>query len=113
MALYDIDWFKLGLNALENQEESEITVAKRIKIRRYSADCKTHPEKGMNAFMTEFMDLEHAENYKGSIGIIHGMAQCSDSFYEIAFHLALNGFIVHLVDLEGFGFTSGCRIMAL
>ena len=39
MTLYDIKWFPMGLNAIENLEDGEIMVAKRLKIRRYSADC--------------------------------------------------------------------------
>ena len=74
MALYDVDWFKYGLNALENMEEGEIIVAKRIKMRRYYADCKTSSENGLYAFMTEMSDLEQVDNYKGSIAIVHGMA---------------------------------------
>ena len=49
-------------------------MAKRLKVRRYYADCKTHPDRGMYAFMTEILDLEQAENYHGTIGIVHGMA---------------------------------------
>ena len=31
----------------------------------------------------------------------------------MAIHLALNGFIVHLIDFEGFGFSGGKRITGL
>jgi pimeloyl-ACP methyl ester carboxylesterase len=45
--------------------------------------------------------------------MVHGFAQCQDVFIEAALHYALNGFVVHLVDLEGFGFSGGCRINRL
>ena len=63
--------------------------------------------------MTEMVDLTQADNYKASIGIVHGMAQDSNAFFETAFHFALNGFCVHMVDLEGFGYTSGWRVFGL
>ena len=53
------------------------------------------------------------QEHRGQIGIFHGFGQCSDSFFETALHYALNGFIVHLVDFEGFGFSGGKRISAL
>ena len=53
------------------------------------------------------------QEYRGSIGIYHGFGQCSDGFFETAIHFALNGFIVHLIDFEGFGFSCGTRISAL
>ena len=45
--------------------------------------------------------------------MFHGFAQCSDAFFEMAIHLALNGFIVHLIDFEGYGYSSGKRIAGL
>lgn len=45
--------------------------------------------------------------------MVHGFGQCSDVFFEMALHLALNGFIVHMVDLDGFGYSGGKRIAGL
>lgn len=45
--------------------------------------------------------------------MIHGFAQCSDVYIEGAFQYTLNGFIVHLVDLEGYGFSSGTRVSGM
>jgi alpha-beta hydrolase superfamily lysophospholipase len=45
--------------------------------------------------------------------MIHGFAQCSDVWFEAAFQLALNGYVVHLIDLEGYGLSSGSRICKL
>ena len=61
----------------------------------------------MYALMTEVVDVTQVDNYKGSVAIVHGMAQSSDNFFETCFHFALNGFRVHMVDCEGFGLTSG------
>ena len=45
--------------------------------------------------------------------MFHGFAQCSDVFFEVALQYALNGFIVHLIDFEGFGFAGGKRVTSL
>lgn len=44
---------------------------------------------------------------------MHGLAQCSDVFFEIALTLALNGYFVHMIDLEGSGYTAGSRVSGL
>ena len=68
----------------------------------------------LHLFLTEIVDLTIPKEYlKGSLCIVHGFAQCSDAFFEIALHFALNGFRVHLVDLEGHGFSGGTRIVRL
>lgn len=50
------------------------------------------------------------EQKLGSIVLIHGFAQCSDVWFEAALQLALNGYVVHMIDLEGFGYTAASRI---
>lgn len=42
-----------------------------------------------------------------SICLVHGNSECSDSFFEVGIHHALNGFDVHMIDLKGFGMASG------
>lgn len=113
LTLFDIDYFKLGLNALENLADGEVTLAQRLKVRRHYAPNKTHPEGNMVCMVTEVTDITQAGKYKANVGIVHGMAQCSDPFIEPAIHFALNGFRVILVDLQGFGFTQGPRILRL
>jgi alpha-beta hydrolase superfamily lysophospholipase len=45
-----------------------------------------------------------------TIALVHGFAEnTSSSFLEMAFHDALNGFEVVMVDLKGFGHSSGSR----
>lgn len=45
--------------------------------------------------------------------MIHGLNQCSDTFFEMALHLALNGYFVHMIDLEGSGYCAGLRVNGL
>ena len=44
------------------------------------------------------------------IGLIHGFSECSDGWFESSFIYALNGFLVHSIDNESYGFSSGERI---
>ena len=69
----------------------------------------------MYSHHTQIFDctLEQSNGFRGSIGIFHGFAQCQDTFFEIAIHFALNGFIVHLIDFEGFGYSGGKRVSGL
>lgn len=48
-----------------------------------------------------------------SVALVHGMNQCSDVWFEMAYTLALNGFVVHMVDLEGYGYSAGNRVSNL
>ena len=50
---------------------------------------------------------------RGSIVLIHGFAQCSDVWFETAFQMAMNGYIVHMIDLEGNGYCAGNRVSGL
>ena len=40
---------------------------------------------------------------------MHGFSEESDIWLESAYQLALNGFLVHICDLDGYGFSSGAR----
>jgi alpha-beta hydrolase superfamily lysophospholipase len=42
---------------------------------------------------------------------VHGFSEDSDRWLELAYQLALNGILVHMVDLEGYGFSAGVRGM--
>ena len=67
----------------------------------------------MFSYYTEVCDSRIAENggaFRGQIGVFHGYGQSHDTFLEMAMHYALNGFIVHLIDLEGFGYSGGGRV---
>ena len=82
---YDIDYYKLRLNVLEKFEEGEFILAKRLKfVRRYVHD-KLDPL--MYTHMTTVSDITlqaNNEQYRGSIGLFHGMSQCSDVYFETA-----------------------------
>ena len=112
MILYDIDFYGMGLDVLQTFDEGEFVFANRLRIRRYYVDSTTCGDQGMYTYCTEIIDITKNQ-HKGSIGIAHGAAQCSDVFLEAGFHFALNGFCVHLVDYEGFGYTGGHRINGL
>ena len=45
----------------------------------------------------------------GQIGIVHGFSEDSDIFLEVAYQLALNNFVVHLIDNHSYGYSSGAR----
>lgn len=63
---------------------------------------------------TTFKDTAINEaSRQASVCFVHGIAQCSDDFLEVAMQMALNGLEVHLVDLEGSGYTAGYRCTKL
>jgi len=45
--------------------------------------------------------------------MVHGFCECSDGFLESAFQYALNGMLVHAVDIECHGFAAGSRVSGL
>ena len=40
---------------------------------------------------------------------MHGFSEESDIWLEPAYQLALNGFLVHIIDNDSYGYTSGSR----
>lgn len=66
----------------------------------------------MFALHTNVKDTSYFdEDLKASIAIVHGFGENSDVFLESAIIYALNGLDVHLIDLRGYGFTAGSRMM--
>jgi alpha-beta hydrolase superfamily lysophospholipase len=49
---------------------------------------------------------------KATMIIIHGFAESSDLFLESSLHYAANGIDVHMIDLTGYGYSSGTRMAA-
>ena len=82
---FDIDYHKLRLNVLETFEEGEFVLSKRLKfVRKYVRDPV---DPAMFTHLTTIQDLTREgeeEQYRGSIGIFHGLAQCQDTFFEVA-----------------------------
>ena len=110
LSVFDIDYFGMRLNVLETFDEGEFVLAERLKfIRGYVNDTK---DQTMFTHHTKIFDVTLSQ-YRGSIGMFHGFAQCQDVFFEIALQYALNGFVVHLIDFEGQGYSGGKRISGL
>ena len=84
-SLYAIDYMKRKFNSLESLTEGQFVLAKRLQVTRKTVNSKTNPDPSMYEFVTELVDLQHAGQYKASIGIVHGLAQCSHTFFEIGF----------------------------
>lgn len=53
--------------------------------------------------------MEPLSNIKASICIVHGFGEYSGRFLDIGEHFAKAGFVVHLIDLRGFGYSGGAR----
>ena len=111
LGVYDLKYTENRLNALELVDEGEITFNGKVKILRKYVNGKTQDSTTYDHY-TRFDDTSITEK-KGVIGIAHGFAQCSDTFVETGIQLAMNGYIVFAIDLEGYGFTSGARVCGL
>ena len=102
----------MRLNVLETFEEGEFIFARKLKFVRKYLHCTE--DSVMYSHYSEISDHTLSqEQFKGSIAIFHGFSQCQDTFFETAIQFALNGFIVHLIDFEGFGFSAGKRVSGL
>lgn len=110
--LYDVKYYEQRLHLLETLDEGEITLANRIQILRKYVAPKTQTDSTLYDFMTRVQDITVAEK-RGSIVLIHGFAQCSDVWFEMALTMALNGYVVFMVDLEGNGYCAGNRVSGL
>ena len=104
-------WNENRLNALELLDEGEIKFNGRIQINRKYVCGKTNDSSSYDHY-TLVQDTS-IEKKLGVIGIVHGFAQCSDTFMETQVQLAMNGYIVYAIDLEGYGYTAGARICGL
>ena len=102
----------MKLHVLETFDEGEFTLANRIHVKRYYTAPKTQSDSTLYDHCTKIHDIT-IETKRGSIALVHGLAQCSDVFMEMALTLALNGYFVHMVDLEGAGYTAGSRVNGL
>jgi acylglycerol lipase len=60
-------------------------------------------------YMTKVWDVTRVKK-RASICLMHDFGRCSDTLFELAIQLALNGFVVHLIDLEGHGYSAGNRV---
>ena len=58
---------------------------------------------------TRIVNTDNLDNPTAQIGFVHGFSECSDAWLETAYQLALNNFEVHIIDLEGYGWSAGAR----
>ena len=49
------------------------------------------------------------DKIKASLAIVHGFGEHSGRFLHMADHFAKEGYVVHLIDLRGFGYSGGPR----
>jgi alpha-beta hydrolase superfamily lysophospholipase len=47
-----------------------------------------------------------------SLCIVHGWGEHSSLYLDLAFYFAQQGFVVHMLDLRGFGYSGGSRFQA-
>jgi alpha-beta hydrolase superfamily lysophospholipase len=108
--LYDIDYYERKLDVIELLNDGEYTLGD-IKVKRQYV-TKDH-EKETFLFHTNVKSQGYTDSeMKATLIIIHGFAESSDLFLESALHYAANGIDVHMIDLTGYGFSSGTRMAA-
>ena len=115
MVIYDMDYDKDGgLNALEAFAEGSFKIGKLRVERKYLASGTSEEDirKGLGNKFTHYTRVTNTENQGvpiAQIGFVHGFSECSDTWLETAYQLALNNFDVHCIDLEGYGWSAGVR----
>ena len=105
------------MHTLEAFAEGEFTIGGKLKVeRKYcpSGDSVEEKRKGYEGnytYYTKVTNIEERYNGKarGQVGIVHGFSEESDIFLEVAYQLALNNFMVHIIDTDSYGYTSGQR----
>jgi pimeloyl-ACP methyl ester carboxylesterase len=106
--VYDINYYQRGLDVIEYLNEGEIMVGN-IKLKRDYV-TKDH---GKDTYLyhthLRIADIEE-HDLKATLLLIHGFGENSDQFLESALHYAINGLDVHLIDLTGYGYSSGIRL---
>ena len=96
---------------LETFDEGEFLFANKVLFSRKYLTGAPNKDPTFFTHMTEIR--LQAEQPKATICCFHGIAQCSDTFFEMGLHFALNGIRVLLVDFEGAGYTGGRRMCGL
>jgi pimeloyl-ACP methyl ester carboxylesterase len=107
-SLYNINYYERKLEVIELLNHGEIMIGN-IKIKRDYV-TKDH-EKDTYLYHTHMRNQDFTESQlKATLVIIHGFGENSDQFLESALNYAINGLDVHLVDLTGYGYSSGIRL---
>lgn len=55
------------------------------------------------------MRLKELGTPQASLCLVHGFAEHSGKFINVAIHFALEGFEVHMIDLRSYGYSGGAR----
>lgn len=101
---------------LEHFAEGEYRVGP-LKITRKYVPIGCFSDDHVKGHGDKFTHYTRIENVEVSpicqLGLLHGFCECSDSFLESAMIYALNGMLVHAVDIECHGYSAGCRIQGL
>lgn len=102
-----------GLHTLEAFAEGTFTIGNKIQVeRKYinSGSTKQDMAKGLGDNFTYYTRVQSMEQSPVcQIGLVHGFSEESDQWLEVAYQFALNGILVHIVDNDSFGFSSGMR----
>ena len=95
---------------LEQFAEGEFRIGPLKVTRKYIAIGSFEEDiaSGMGDKYTHYTCVENTElNQVCQIGMVHGFCECSDGFIESAIQYALNGILVHIIDLESHGWAAG------
>ena len=108
--IFDVKYYSSSLYLIENvNSPNEVTIELaqgQVVVTRKYVPTKSKDE---NAFTLYTHVFKKNVDPVASICMVHGNSECSDSFLDVALHHAMNGFDVHLIDLKGFGMSSGDR----
>lgn len=47
---------------------------------------------------------------KGQVCIVHGYGENTDDYLMMAEYFAKRGYVVHMIDMRGFGYSGGSRV---
>lgn len=104
------------MRSLEHFAEGEYRVGP-LKITRKYIPIGCFPEDQKQGMGDKFTHYTRVENMEMSpvcqLGMVHGFCECSDGFLESAMQYALNGMLVHAVDIECHGYAAGVRVTGL
>ena len=112
--MFDLKYYEDELNYYEHFYMGDLQIAnlkmskKFVKCQDRLSTLKVKNPCESFTYMTRVVDTE--KDPIATIAMVHGFCESSNStFLEAAFHHALNGFEVVMVDMKGFGYASGAR----
>ena len=113
LKIFDMQYYENEIDLFESFLEGTLMLGT-IKIVREFVKCKDRVQnEGGDQFcyLTTMRDTRYKDNeIHASIGLVHGFAQNQNiAFFESGLAHAMNGFDVTLIDMKGFGLSSGTR----